>query len=87
MEYKNIVEVKETTNSGEVNSLLRFGEWILIDSKIEKIRVAVGKEKVGIDFVPAGFFNDGLQSNRLEIKYEEKLTALYILGKIDPSKN
>ena len=79
MGLEDIKEIKECYTQDEVNKTLRQPNWRLIDVKVEKVRVPIGKEKVGLDMC-SGFWQSG-QAARFEIKYEEKLASLYIAGR------
>lgn len=81
MALEDIKEVRECRTQEEVNILLNQGNWRVIDAKVEKLRIPIGKEKVGKDMC-SGFWAWG-EANRFEVKYEERLTALYILGKYE----
>ena len=79
MGLEDIKEVKECEKQDEVNGLLNQGNWRLIEVKIEKLRIPVGKEIVGMD--SAGGSLDYTMKNRYEIKYEDKLAAFYVVGR------
>jgi len=79
MELEDITEVKECDAQSEVNDLLNQGNWRLLDFKIEKLRIPVGEVKVGRDFDPFGERHN--DSDRFEIKYEDKLIIKYVVGK------
>ena len=80
VEIGNVTEVKECKSANEANSLLATGEWVVLTVKVEKVRKPVGKEKVGID--GAGNWNVYRTEDRFEIKYEESLETIYVLGKV-----
>ena len=79
MGLEDIKEIRESNNQEEVNGLLGQGNWRLIDAKVEKVRVPVGKEKVGVDAV-ANWLGEQ-HWDRFEVKYEERLATQYIIGR------
>lgn len=79
-EVGKVLEVKECRSTEEVNSLLATGEWIVLDAKVEKIRKPVGKEVVGVE--GAGNWNVYKIADRFEIKYDENLESLFVLGRV-----
>ena len=79
MGLEDIKEIKECHTQEEVNALLSQANWRLIETKVEKIKVPVGKEQVGTDSI-ANWLGEK-DWPRYEIKYEEKLVSLYVLGR------
>lgn len=69
MKTQNLKKIKECNTESKANDLLNNG-WILIDVKIEKIRIKTGTEFIGHDLV----------SKKYEVVYEDKLVVIYILG-------
>ena len=51
----------------------------MLDAKIEKVRVQVGKEKVGVDGI-SNWLGE-MHWDRFEITYEERLATQYIVGR------
>jgi len=79
MSLEDIIEIREISKVEEVNSLLLTGNLRLLDTKIEKLGIPAGKVEVGIDQISTAFQAEGY--SRYEIKYEEKLKSLYMLGR------
>ena len=77
---ERVLEIKESRSVDEVNQLLATGAWIVLEVKVEKTRKPVGKEKVGIE--GAGNWNLYKIEDKFEIKYEENLESLYVLGRV-----
>jgi len=80
-DLKGIKEVRSCSTDQAANKLLGKSNWRLIEVKVEKVSVPRGVEKVGINFVPEGFFHSGGKFDQMEVTYEEKLVPLYILGR------
>ena len=80
MGLEDIKEVKECKTQDEVNDMLSQGNWRLLEVKLDKVRVPVGKEAVGTDY-GGNAFSGSESSTRYEVKYEERIASLYVLGR------
>ena len=86
MGLEDIKEVKECQTPDEVNGFLSQGNWRLIETKIEKLKVPVGKEQIGrkgTTYKSGAWHEDVAFSAIFEIKYAEELRVIYVVGRYE----